>query len=139
MLILRRGLGWMIESSAAALLIALFLRLHLGRLPVPDPGLLYQWGSYIKLTAFFMLGSWYVATTAAAALSPLRTIGVWAYPTTIAILFFIHVQMFATGWSFGEQLPVQLVGGLIVFACALAGNVVLRGFSDAGDAGERTG
>jgi hypothetical protein len=130
MLILRRGLTWIVETAVSATLIGLWLCFYEGEPSSVQQPFLLQWWNYILMTlAVFMLGSGYLLTTAIGAMSPLRDQSIWLYPAAVTTLFVIHFWIFSGGWAPQSAASLYVVGVLVVFVCALAGNMALRKLS----------
>jgi hypothetical protein len=124
MKILRRLTLWSFETLSEALLITVFLTVlwrSEGR-----SNLLDDLGLTFVGTAFvFMVGSGYLLTTAIFGVV-WRSRSVWVYPAEAAVLFILHVQFFADGWTAATKIPVQVGGACIVAFCTFVGNQLLR-------------
>lgn len=126
MLIAKRLAVWLLETLAAAVLLGVLLFLLLGPfLGRGEHNAVVQMFTYATLTlAIFMWGSGYLLTTAVASVV-FRTWKLWLYPTVAAILFVVHVEFFAGGWT-EERIPVQILGACVVFSCNLLGSFLAR-------------
>lgn len=133
MLILKRLAVWALEMLAVTLLLGILLYVSWG--PYPGPGqhdFLRDVARYTAVTAVvFMFGSAYLLTTATFGIV-LRGQRLWLYPLVAALLFVIHLQFYASGWTSSQKLPIQVFGACIVVACTLAGGWLLRRWVQAG-------
>jgi hypothetical protein len=121
--VLKRIIAWSCETAAEAVLLGGLLVILSG---TGRHGLVKDLEFAIIATLFvFMLGSGYLVTTALVGVV-WRSKRVWLYPAIAAVLFIVHLQFSATGWTSSEKLPIQGAGACIVFACTLAGNYLLR-------------
>jgi hypothetical protein len=121
---------WLTEIVAEVLLLGCLL----GTLVASQIGLLYGViGSVLAVPVVLFL-HWYYLTRALAAV--VRSIKPLPYPLIAAILFVIHmhvvfVRLKPDMSSLGKvkEFPFIAGGACIVFACALAGNCLLRKWS----------
>jgi hypothetical protein len=125
--IVKRLATWLLENLAAATLIGAFLYSQWG--PTSTVGahnVVLDTFRYAALTmVIFMFGSGFFLTTGIcrAVLPSHKT---WLYPAIGALLFVIHLQLFASGWTLAQKGPVQLAGAGIILACAVGGNWLLH-------------
>jgi hypothetical protein len=126
MVILRRLFIWLLETSLEALLLGMVLVSLSGdnqQAYVKDLAVSFAWIS----TMFFSTG--YLLTTGIA-----RAIWqagrAWQYSIVATVLFFIHFEILnhAAGGLFDppKRAVIRIAGGCVVFACTLAGTLVLR-------------
>jgi hypothetical protein len=124
MMVLKRLTVWSCETLCEAALITAFLTLlwrGQGRSSVSDDlGLIFVDTAFV-----FMIGSGYLLTTAIFGVV-WRSPSVWVYPAVAAVLFILHVQFFADGWTGSTKIPVQMGGACIVAFCTCVGNQLLR-------------
>jgi hypothetical protein len=118
---------WITEIVAEALLSGCFF----GVLLSSQIGLLYGVMGGLIVLPWVLLLHWYYLTRALAA--AVRSIRPQLYPGVAATLFVIHmhiafVRLEPDMSSLGKAMELPLVAGgaCIVFACALAGNWLLR-------------
>lgn len=115
---------WSLETLCEALLLTVFLTIlwrDEGQSRFAD-----DLGLVFVATLFvFMFGSGYLLTTGIFRVS-WRSNNLRAYPVIAALLFVLHVQFFADGWTSATKVPVQMGGACIVAACTFIGNRLLR-------------
>jgi hypothetical protein len=120
----KRLVVWLLETSCEALLLGLFLAIPTADLRDFTKGLLgFTFG-----IALVSVTTGYVATTGIFRLV-ISSQGLWLYPIVATILFFIHLQIFiGDGGVFTPpmRLRVRVGGACIVLACTLAGNFALQ-------------
>lgn len=127
MVIFRRAFVWLAETAAAAVLIALWLRLSLGAADSPEPRFLVQWWRLVQLTlGVFMLGSGYLITSFVCAVTALREGSLWRYPMVVLVLFSMHLWFFSGGWVSQSVVPIYLAGVPTTAICAFVGNWAVR-------------
>lgn len=140
--VLKRLGVWFVESICVALGLGILLLLmvvlehphgHLG-MPVYRAILV----SAVAVLMVGMFGTGYLATSAVArVLTPIKSW--WLYPLVLAALFSVHfeiliVAMGGTGWTRGEKAFLRVGGAFTVLLIGLAGDALLRRWSDGGKA-----
>jgi hypothetical protein len=124
MLILKRFIVWLLEFYCVALLLTGFVGVSYGDVSRLGDSLRYAWAGVL----IFMLGTGFVITMAIVGIV-WRGRGLWRYPAIVAGLFTAHLLWFwveAPGWSTSRYLSILAAGVVIVFACTLGGNLLLR-------------
>lgn len=77
-------------------------------------------------TAFFMVASGYVMTTAVVGVF-CRGKSLWLYPAVAVLLFVLHERFFFTVvWRTPFHIDLLVLGGCVVFLSTLGGNWLLR-------------
>ena len=134
----KRIVVWLTEIVAESLLLGCLL----GALVSTQTGLLYGMiGSVLAIPVVLFL-HWYYLTRALAAVA--WSIRPQLYPLIAATLFVIHMLVIflrlnpdMSSLGKARELPFVACGACIVFACAFAGNSLLRKWS-AQTSGKRT-
>jgi hypothetical protein len=128
-LILKRLVVWLIETSCEALLLGAVLIVSSMSYGPSQSGFAKDLLFSAWATAFvFMWGTGYVVTTLLFRVF-LRGQRLWLYPAVAAVLFLTHLQILffiATGWPSSQRIQVRAAGVCIVFACTFAGSFVLQ-------------
>jgi hypothetical protein len=134
-LIFKRLAVWLLEALAATLLFGVLF----GALSSPDldtfisllPGV---WALAFGVGVILFLHGYYLTTALAGVVW--RSQKLWLYPVTAATLFVIHTHIVffrlkpdLSSSGRAAELPFLVGGACIVFACALAGNWLLRKWS----------
>ena len=134
-LILKRLTVWLLEALVSTLLFGVMF----GALSSPDLStfasiLSGAWALAFGVGAILFLHGYYVTTALAGVVW--RSQQPWLYPTIAVTLFVIHTHVVffrlkpdlsSSGRT--AELPFLVGGACIVFACAFAGNALLRKWS----------
>jgi hypothetical protein len=130
---------WLLETACESLLVSVLLivlSIHNGPSQL---GLVRDlaFGFFAILLVFCTTG--YVLTAALAAALWRNGQSAWVYPTLVAVLFSVHLQILfsvASGWTTTERLPIRIAGPAIAFGCTFLGGTFLRKWVNKGQLGK---
>jgi hypothetical protein len=126
MLMPKRMVVWLLETSCEALLLSLFLIVLYGYDQHAFGRALLAFANGVALL-FFTTG--YLLTTAIVR-AVWRSQRLWLYPVIATVVFLIHFEILNVGiggaFEPPERLRIRLAGACVLFACTFAGGWILR-------------
>jgi hypothetical protein len=125
MLIIKRLVVWMLETSSAALLLGLAL---IGLFGYDGGAFGKSLGLYLSGIVLLSFTTGYLLTTGIVR-AAWKGHTLWSYPALATALFLIHLQIFfvISGGSIRSQrLSIQAAGASIVFGCTFVGSFILE-------------
>lgn len=113
-----RSFVWLLEVLATAILMGPILYLASG-----IGGPLSEIAAYQALTGVLMIMSGYVLTSAILAVVLARA-HILSYPSALAALWLVHIQVLSSGISMLDlrNFHIKAAGACVVFICGLAGS-----------------